>query len=131
MSRKIARKIFGVLTGRQHRSTYVDDVLAGRALAADIHDYIARWHDAPEGSPESKLELHEYLGMSWDEYRLWAEKPSSIRYLLAAREEQKPVEVVLRRATLVGAAARSSDATEAERVLLWLQKQGRISSSSS
>ncbi len=128
MSKKSVSRILGTLMGR-HRPTFVDDVLAGRALASDIHDYIAAWHDAPAGSRESKLELHDYLGLSWDEYRLWAEKPSSIRYLLAAREEHKPVETILRRATVVGAAARASDATEAERVLLWLQQQGRISPS--
>lgn len=131
MSKKIrVSKIVDVLMGRQRRSTFIDDVLAGRAMAADIHDYVARWHDAADDSPEAKLELHEYLGMSWKEYQLWAEKPSSIRYLLAAREERTPVEAVLRRATLVGAAARSSDASEAERVLLWLQQHGRISASS-
>lgn len=35
----------------------------------DIHDAIGRWH---EGDGYG-VELHEYLGMSWDEYARWAE----------------------------------------------------------
>ncbi len=37
----------------------------------DIHEAIAAWHDG-DGDPEGKP-LHEYLGMSWDEYKVWAE----------------------------------------------------------
>jgi len=130
MSKRKVRAIVDSLLGRPKRSTFIDDVLAGRALAADIHDYIARWHDAPDESPEAQLELHEYLGMSWEDYRLWAERPSSLRFVLAARREHKPVPVFLEQVRLVGAAARSSDVNEAERVLQWLKDQGRISTSS-
>ena len=66
-------------------STFVDDVLAGRAVIADIDDYIDRWHDAPEGSLVAATELYDYLGMSWDEYRLWGERPESLRFILSAR----------------------------------------------
>jgi hypothetical protein len=54
------------------RETFVDLVLTGRARRVDVEDHVDAWHDAPEGSPAAGLELHEYLGMSWDEYRLWS-----------------------------------------------------------
>lgn len=33
----------------------------------DIHDRIAQWHDG-DGAGQ---ELHEYLGLTWDEYKNW------------------------------------------------------------
>jgi hypothetical protein len=86
------------------RRTFIDDLLSGRALVSDIDDYIDRWHDSPEGSPEAAMQLHEFLGMSWDEYRLWAEQPASLRFALAARRAKRPLPDVLRQLTLVGAA---------------------------
>ncbi len=40
----------------------------GEVNAEDIHDYIAEWHNG-----DSIEELHEYLGMTWDEYGHWFE----------------------------------------------------------
>lgn len=37
-----------------------------------MNDMIDAWHDgAGDG-----LELHEYLGMTWEEYAAWVEAPS-------------------------------------------------------
>jgi hypothetical protein len=65
--------------------TFIDDVLAGRAQVEDIHDYIDRWHEAPADSPAAAMELHEFLGMSWDEYRQWGEQPEALLSTVAAR----------------------------------------------
>jgi hypothetical protein len=111
------------------RTTFLDDVLRGRATVDEIDDYIDRWHDAPGDSEAASMKLHEFLGMTWDEYRLWGEKPSSLRFTIAARRHQMPVDQVLR-ANLVGAAARSGDESDAEDVLQWLKDHGRIGSSS-
>lgn len=35
----------------------------------DIHDAIDEWHKRPEDG----VSLHAYLGMTWEEYKLWAE----------------------------------------------------------
>lgn len=37
--------------------------------AVDI--LVDRWHDADPGSAVVKLELHELLGMTWDQYKTW------------------------------------------------------------
>ena len=60
---------------------YIDAVLDGSALFTDIDDYIDRWHEHP--GAES---LHEYLGLTWDEYALWVEEPRSLRLIIAAKE---------------------------------------------
>lgn len=36
----------------------------------DIDDFIDLWHKTDTG-----CSLHEYLGMSWEEYSLWLENP--------------------------------------------------------
>jgi hypothetical protein len=106
--------------------TFIDLVLAGRARASDIEDFVDAWHDAPEGSVVAATQLHDYLGLTWDEYRLWVERPESLRFVLAARRAGQPVEAVLRQISIAGAAARSSDPTESAKVLRWLIERGRV-----
>lgn len=49
--------------------TFMDDVGAGSATPDQIDDYIDNWHDSAEnGTP-----LHTFLGLTWDEYKRWAE----------------------------------------------------------
>ncbi|MFG1674130.1 hypothetical protein [Micromonospora sp. NPDC049282] len=107
------------------RSTFMDDVLRGHATLDEIDEYIERWHDATDGSQAASMELHEFLGMTWEEYRLWGERPESLRFTVAARRAKRPVADILR-TNLLGAAARSSDTTDAELVLDWLKAKGRI-----
>jgi len=38
----------------------------------DIHVLIAAWHDAPADSEAAQMALHEFLGMTWEEYVAWA-----------------------------------------------------------
>lgn len=68
--------------------TFIDDVLAGRAQVEDIHDYIDRWHEAPADSSAAAMKLHEFLGMSWDEYRQWGEEPETLLSMVAARRAE-------------------------------------------
>lgn len=42
------------------------DYLAGRVDGCVIDDYIAAWHDS-----DSDLALHEFLGMTTEQYRQW------------------------------------------------------------
>jgi hypothetical protein len=105
---------------------FIDLVLDGRARARDIETYVEAWHNAPEKSGAASVGLHEFLGLEWPEYSLWVEHPESLRFILAARRANQPVEVVLEQTKLAGAAARSSDVSEASKVLRWLIERGRI-----
>lgn len=46
----------------------------------DVHDYedlddrVAEWHSAPEGSEAASMPLHQWLGMTEDEYKAWVEQ---------------------------------------------------------
>jgi hypothetical protein len=46
--------------------TFLERHRAGEEL--DVDDFVEAWH---EGAGEG-LELHEFLGMTWDEYGHWA-----------------------------------------------------------
>jgi hypothetical protein len=40
-------------------------------VAERIEARVAEWRAAPIGSPAAQVDLHEYLGMTWDQYRRW------------------------------------------------------------
>lgn len=104
------------------RRSFVDACLVGDALLSDIDDYVNAWHE----DDTSVCDLPEYLGMSPDEYRLWVERPESLRFILAAHKNRTPVtEILVRQAGLM-AAARSEEKGEAVQVLRWLIKTGRV-----
>lgn len=37
----------------------------------DLDDWVEAWHTAPADHPISKLPLHEFLGMTFEEYGQW------------------------------------------------------------
>ncbi|MDB6001388.1 MAG: hypothetical protein JWP52_3087, partial [Rhizobacter sp.] len=71
---------------------FIQMCLSGEALEDEIDEFVERWHEGDEGLG---LELHEYLGMTWDEYKLWGATPSALRFILAAHAENKTLDAVL------------------------------------
>lgn len=56
----------------------------GDIAAEDVDEYVGRWH--ADAEPWAKdLSLHEYLGMSHDEYEVWLCDPRSLPALVQAR----------------------------------------------
>jgi hypothetical protein len=106
--------------------TFVDRALQGRATLDDIDDFVDAWHEG-----DDPRELHEFLGLTWDEYALWGEQPDALRYILAARWRDVPVAALLRdyASDLEPAMARARDETEAREVLAWLEQIGRTKKS--
>jgi hypothetical protein len=100
--------------------TFLQEVLEGTALWTDIDDWVDRWH-----AGENEGELYEFLGMSWDEYRLWAEQPAALRFIIAARERDEPVEALLQAPGQV-VAARGLSKEDAQTVCQWLMQTGRL-----
>lgn len=50
------------------------DYCAGRAGAEDIMRHLQEWAAAPHGTPAARLDLWEYLGMTFEQYRRWVSK---------------------------------------------------------
>ena len=65
-------------------STFMERYLRGEVTAEEIDDYVELWHESLGFSGE----LHEYLGMTWEEYGAWAETPSVLPGLRDARLSQ-------------------------------------------
>lgn len=80
--------------------TFMDDMLAGRASNEDLDDRVDAWHSLAESDPRSKLELHEYLGLSWHEYKFVGGTASKLKYAVAARRSGEDVESVAVRENL-------------------------------
>jgi len=101
--------------------TFIDAVLSGDALWVDVEDWVAGWH---AGRGEGKL--HEHLGMSWDEYRLWVERPEVLRLIVGARETHEPVERYIAEVDDFAIAARGLEPRDREAVVRWLRSTGRL-----
>jgi hypothetical protein len=65
-------------------SSFIEKCINGDASLDEIDDYIDEWHDSDSNND---LELHEFLGMSWEEYSLWAVKPSLLAEILNHRKQ--------------------------------------------
>jgi len=55
----------------------------GEALLDDIDDYVHLWH---EGAGDPDASLADFLGFTDEEYKLWAEKPNSLPFILKAQK---------------------------------------------
>ena len=62
-----------------HPDSYVGHCVADRD-PGDIDDWIDRWHTG-----DSKQELHEFLGMTFEEYGNWVLAPGCLEHIVATR----------------------------------------------
>jgi hypothetical protein len=65
--------------------TFMDLYCDDRAVADEIDDFIGNWHEqAPmkEGGP---IPLHDYLGMTRDEYEAWVHDAFILPSIVRAR----------------------------------------------
>jgi hypothetical protein len=67
-------------------ASFIELCLSGDVLADEIDDFIDLWHDNKAGQDQ---ELHEFLGMTWDEYSVWVTRPSVFPYILSARKHHQ------------------------------------------
>jgi len=73
---------------------FLDLYLEGKVKSEDIDDFIDRWHEAPGGR-----ELHDYLGMTKQEYALWLRRPDALPDIVKDRRESKPVRATRQKST--------------------------------
>ncbi|MGZ0708693.1 hypothetical protein ACWPKO_10180 [Coraliomargarita sp. W4R53] len=100
---------------------YLDLVLNGEEFDFAIDDYIDKWHDLP-CAPEP---LHDYLGMTLDEYNLWVENSDSLSQILYRRTMKSDMPVSdLKEMHLM--AARSTSKHDPSVLTEWLKAGGYI-----
>ena len=66
--------------------TFIDLALNGQAVADEIEDFIELWHDGTGPEP-----LHEFLGMTREEYSLWLNNADNLSLILSARHRHQPL----------------------------------------
>ena len=101
-------------------SDFIQKCLIGDALLEDIDDYIDDWHQGDSG-----LSLHEFLGMTRNEYYLWVEDPSCLPYIVNARIRGLELTESAERQGALAIAARSDRLSEIpDRLIGWLKDKG-------
>ncbi len=96
--------------------------LSGDVLADEIDHFVDKWHD-DEG--EQNQTLHEFLGMTWEEYSLWATKPSILPFILSAYRNNSHIDTELNLEKLA-LAARAETTEEADKMVTWLKSIGKL-----
>ena len=68
--------------------TFMEQYCQGRVSADDIDDFIDRWHDAPPVAEGRVLPLHEFLGMTREQYEAWVHDVDVLPSLIRDRLKQ-------------------------------------------
>jgi hypothetical protein len=66
--------------------SFMDLVFQGRVLSDEIEDFVEKWHNS-----ESDLEIHDFLGLTFQEYSLWVSDPDNIDMIIYARRADIPL----------------------------------------
>ena len=102
---------------------FIDKVLRGEEFPDNIDDYVDAWHD----SDDEDVQLHEYLGFTLDEYKLWVEQPSALKSIFHRRRYGKsafPESDQVEQIHLL--AARSQEQHDPEILIKWLKSNGYL-----
>lgn len=100
--------------------TFVELCIAGEASLEEIDDFIDAWHAARGGT-----ELHEYLGMTGDEYSLWLRAPDALPCILRARRDREPLtQAVCRAYEAMRLAPSEKHEPTMARLRSWLKEKG-------
>jgi hypothetical protein len=67
-------------------SSFMSLAISGQVLSDEIEDFVEAWHES-----DSNEEIHEFLGMTFEEYSLWVADADSINIILAARHSHIPL----------------------------------------
>jgi hypothetical protein len=62
---------------------FIDLCVRGEALPAEIDDFVEHWHEG-----DSALPLHEFLGMTPEEYSAWLRKPDFLQCIITAHRQR-------------------------------------------
>jgi hypothetical protein len=109
----------GQLMSETGATKFFDLYSVGKALAEEIDDYIDTWHDG-KGFGSS---LHEYLGLTKEEYAAWVKDAYCLPVILDARLSHRLLkESIDEYQCRLQIAARAGDARALEQLKKWLKK---------
>lgn len=94
---------------------FIEQCLDGLTLPDQIDNFVDKWHS----DDNIECELNEYLGMSDEEYEVWAHNSNSIYAIIAAHKTGSKLEYLLN-APAQKMAARSDDKESFEYLHKWI-----------
>ena len=98
-------------------SNFIEKCLAHKARPGDIDDYIERWHQNP-----GEQSLHEFLGMTRNEYALWIANAAILPTLLSIRSKHQSMDQLLAEFNhQLPAAVKSTSPSGAMALMKWLK----------
>ncbi len=97
---------------------FINLCLHGEVLLEEIDDWVDEWHDKPQ-----KIELHEFLGMSWAEYSSWISMPEILPFIVTAHKEDQDFNKLIEEFQSLPMAARADTKLKAKRLVKWLKAQ--------
>lgn len=103
-------------------TTFLERCLAGEAFLDEIDEYVDHWHDGG-GFGTS---LPQFLGMTFEEYALWVEKPAFLNAIVFARKFGYDIAHMPIWANGYALAARGASPEETGQLIEWLKKTGRL-----
>lgn len=98
-------------------SNFIQNCINGDALLSEIDDYIDLWHES-----DTDLSLHEFLGMTKEEYALFVDDEQYLATIVTARKENGSIKQIIE--NQIAMAARSDDHAKSERLQRWLKNEG-------
>ena len=101
--------------------TFVDLCIKGVVLTEEIDDFVDSWH-----SSDSEQALHEFLGMTQEEYAAWVDGSWVLPYIIIAHRDGIALDELLNKSRELKLAARAADAERAQELIDWLQEQGKL-----
>lgn len=94
--------------------------LNGNVLSDEIEDFVESWH-----ASDANSDIHDFLGMTFEEYSLWASDANMIDLILEARHQHEPLKVAVNDNLRVQEriAARADEAGKLSILARWIAAQ--------
>jgi hypothetical protein len=90
-------------------SNFIEQCQSQQASLDEIDDFIDEWHEHPRGQS-----LHEFLGMTREEYSLWITDSSILPVIVSLHAQNRTIDDVL---------SKSPDAPrKGQKLIDWLKK---------
>jgi hypothetical protein len=101
--------------------TFIDLCVDGKVSLDGIDDFVDQWHETPAG-----MELHDYLGMTQEEYSLWLRVPDALSHILKARQEGKSLTEIIANEYQIVRLAPQNDKLKITHLRKWLKEKGEL-----
>lgn len=96
----------------------------GYVMADEIDDFIDRWHDMTPVGGRSHASIHEFLGMTRDEYEAWIHDASVLPHIVRARMSHSSLDAIMsEHVDDMLLAARANNRTAIEALGKWLERR--------